>query len=69
VASNPNLAQGMALKGLAHLAEGQQMLAEQRLKIKTPNTVCLHDIRINFTVQLCCTIETIELPCLSSSAV
>ncbi|KAM4576471.1 tetratricopeptide repeat protein 37 [Odontesthes bonariensis] len=29
VASNPNLAQGLALKGLAHLAEGQQKLAEQ----------------------------------------
>ncbi|CAN9513348.1 unnamed protein product [Ophioblennius macclurei] len=29
VASNPNLAQGPALEGLAHLASGQQQLAEQ----------------------------------------
>ncbi|XP_071338724.1 superkiller complex protein 3 [Trachinotus anak] len=29
VASNPNLAQGLALRGLVHLAEGQQQLAEQ----------------------------------------
>ncbi|XP_022607239.1 tetratricopeptide repeat protein 37 [Seriola dumerili] len=31
VASNPNLAQGLALRGLVHLAEGQQQLAEQSL--------------------------------------
>lgn len=30
VASNPNLAQGFALRGLVHSAEGQQQLAEQR---------------------------------------
>ncbi|XP_026177103.1 tetratricopeptide repeat protein 37 [Mastacembelus armatus] len=29
VASNPNLAQGMALRGLVHLGEGQPQLAEQ----------------------------------------
>ncbi|KAM9744682.1 tetratricopeptide repeat protein 37 [Menidia menidia] len=29
VASNPNLAHGLALRGLVHLAEGQQQLAEQ----------------------------------------
>lgn len=30
VASNPNLGLGFALRGLVHLAEGQQQLAEQR---------------------------------------
>lgn len=35
VASNPNLGQGFALRGLVHLAEGQQQFTEQRLK-----TIC-----------------------------
>lgn len=30
VASNPNLAQGLVLRGLAQLAQGQQQLAEER---------------------------------------
>ncbi|XP_040010998.1 tetratricopeptide repeat protein 37 [Xiphias gladius] len=41
LASNPNLAQGLALRGLVHLAEGQQQLAEQSfLKAATQSQNC-----------------------------
>ncbi|XP_035494637.1 tetratricopeptide repeat protein 37 isoform X2 [Scophthalmus maximus] len=41
VASNPNLAQGFALRGLVHSAEGQQQLAEQSfLKAAAQSPLC-----------------------------
>lgn len=41
VSSNPNLAQGLVLRGLAQLAQGQQQLAEERYKVFVFLLLCI----------------------------